>query len=91
MRHDEDEGHEEHGRKAAATVSGIVAVEHDAVPILACRDREEKREALMEVVEVLPVTDHIALFHLIEQSISQHSHDEKDQHQENKDVDERGD
>jgi len=45
----------------------------------------------MEVCEVLPVADHIALCHTIEQCVAQHSHYEEDQHDQDEDIKERRD
>lgn len=68
------------------TLVGAPRVVHDAVPVFARRDGEEQREALVEVLEVLEVADHVTLRHLEEQGVAQYSHDEENQHEEHKDV-----
>lgn len=45
----------------------------------------------MKVCEVLPRTDHVAFSHAVKQRIAKHSHDEEDEHQQNKHVDQRRD
>ena len=67
----------------------VHAVVHDSIPVLARRYREEQLETQMEVREVFPLVDHLALSHLVEERVAQHSHDEKDEHEQNEDVDQR--
>ena len=43
----------------------------------------------MEVGEVLPIANYVTLSHFAEQSIGKHGHDEKDQHKEDEDVNQR--
>ena len=91
-----DEREEKDGCEACTTCfagnavrRSVHAVVHDSIPVLARRYREEQLETQMEVREVFPLVDHLALSHLVEERVAQHSHDEKDEHEQNEDVDQR--
>ena len=74
----------------AATWS-VHAVIHDSIPILACRNRKEKTKALVEVRKVLPITNHISFCYPEEQRVAQDGHDEENEHQQDKHIDQWGD
>ena len=70
VRYNQDEGQEEKGSQACTALSSIGTVKHDSIPIFSGRDSEKQREALMEVGEVLPLADNIALSNIEEERVA---------------------
>ena len=84
--YEQNEAEEEEWCDVGPTLCCVHAVEHDSIPILTSRYRKQQRETLVEVGKILPVADDVSISNVDEQCVSEHCHDEEDEHEQYKDV-----